>query len=350
MILRRTPMHDLLNVLLILLLSTTNFIDAGAQQKSVLIEDVKTLTLHKGQKTQARRTSPIPQLKCTGGSARCAFEPDTVQCYNQGSDGVDIQWECKAEMPTKYKFGRLSVSCEGYGYPDDPYILAGSCGLEYHLDATEKDFHGSQKSSNQYIRQTADSKPYSFLFKVAVIGLILFAFRAYMSSGRTVGGQRPMSSGPGTGGGGGGGGGFFGGMFPGGGSGGNGGWMGGLGGLGNQFGNFFRGQGNHGQPPPPGFRSDYTDYGSGANCNTNRQGGSSGGGFWTGATLGAVGGYLFGNRNRAREPYASRSFYSSDMGSDTGSFFSSSRQRSTQSPSSSSSTHTSSGYSGTTRR
>jgi hypothetical protein len=32
-------------------------------------------------------------------------------------------------MPKKYKFGKLSVSCEGYDYPEDPYILAGSCGV-----------------------------------------------------------------------------------------------------------------------------------------------------------------------------------------------------------------------------
>jgi len=34
-------------------------------------------------------------------------------------------------MPRKYKFGRLSVSCEGYAYPEDPYILAGSCGVSW---------------------------------------------------------------------------------------------------------------------------------------------------------------------------------------------------------------------------
>ena len=52
-----------------------------------------------------------------------------VQCYNRGSDGEDIQWECKTEMDSAYKFGRISVSCEGYSYPDDPYILKGSCGV-----------------------------------------------------------------------------------------------------------------------------------------------------------------------------------------------------------------------------
>lgn len=43
--------------------------------------------------------------------------------------GVYVQWECKAELDSKYQFGRLQVSCEGYEYPDDPYVLRGSCGV-----------------------------------------------------------------------------------------------------------------------------------------------------------------------------------------------------------------------------
>ncbi len=57
----------------------------------VLLRDVKVLTLHKGRQTQARRVSSIPQIKCIGGSAKCAYEPETIRCYNQGSDGIDIQ-------------------------------------------------------------------------------------------------------------------------------------------------------------------------------------------------------------------------------------------------------------------
>ena len=41
--------------------------------------------------TTAHRSSPIPQLKCLGGSAQCSFTPQTVQCYNKGSDGYDVQ-------------------------------------------------------------------------------------------------------------------------------------------------------------------------------------------------------------------------------------------------------------------
>ena len=32
-------------------------------------------------------------------------------------------------MDNEYRFGKVEVTCEGYEYPDDPYILRGSCGV-----------------------------------------------------------------------------------------------------------------------------------------------------------------------------------------------------------------------------
>lgn len=32
-------------------------------------------------------------------------------------------------MDNAYRFGDIDVSCEGYDYADDPYILKGSCGV-----------------------------------------------------------------------------------------------------------------------------------------------------------------------------------------------------------------------------
>ena len=61
-----------------------------------------------------------------------------MQCYNRGFDGVDVQWECKSDMDNDFRFGRVDVVCEGYDYPDDPYITRGSCGLEYTLDYTKE--------------------------------------------------------------------------------------------------------------------------------------------------------------------------------------------------------------------
>ncbi len=32
-----------------------------------------------------------------------------------------------------YRLGSTTVSCEGYDHPDDPYVLAGSCAVEYTM-------------------------------------------------------------------------------------------------------------------------------------------------------------------------------------------------------------------------
>ena len=104
--------------------------------RKVLLSDVDALTLRSGRYTTGRRSSPIPQISCVGGSAGCSYIPSVIQCENKGSDGVDAQWECKAEMDSGYSFGETNVACEGYDYPDDPYILAGSCGVDFTLDRT----------------------------------------------------------------------------------------------------------------------------------------------------------------------------------------------------------------------
>ena len=40
------------------------------------------------------------------------------------------------------RFNHVEVICEGYDYPEDEYILLGSCGLEFTLDyADPHDYH-----------------------------------------------------------------------------------------------------------------------------------------------------------------------------------------------------------------
>ncbi|QKF93914.1 store-operated calcium entry-associated regulatory factor [Fadolivirus algeromassiliense] len=108
-----------------------------AVHQKVLLKDVNVLTLQQGQFTTGRRGSPVPQLKCVGGTAwREADKIQTVQCTNTGFDGRDYNWKCEAQMDKALKFGKVAVSCEGYDYPDDSYVLVGSCGLEYTLDYT----------------------------------------------------------------------------------------------------------------------------------------------------------------------------------------------------------------------
>jgi len=107
---------------------------AATAHRSVPISSVEALTLQSGRMTTGRRTAPINQLSCRG--ANCMFAPSSVRCTNAGFDGTDVQWDCKAELDDRVRFGSMNVQCEGYEYPSDPNILAGSCGLEYTLEST----------------------------------------------------------------------------------------------------------------------------------------------------------------------------------------------------------------------
>ncbi|KAH6927989.1 hypothetical protein HPB50_010292 [Hyalomma asiaticum] len=116
----------------------------------VKLTKVQVLTLRRWHYTTARRSHPVPQLNCRGGSAGCRDQPSVVQCYNRGTDGVDVQWECKAAMKRSQKFGFIQVTCEGYDYPRDIYILMGSCGLEYYLEIAGRDGGSSYGTRGQH--------------------------------------------------------------------------------------------------------------------------------------------------------------------------------------------------------
>eukprot|EP00771_Trimastix_marina_P003988 gnl/Trimastix_PCT/712.p1 GENE.gnl/Trimastix_PCT/712~~gnl/Trimastix_PCT/712.p1 ORF type:complete len:366 (+),score=44.66 gnl/Trimastix_PCT/712:82-1098(+) len=108
--------------------------------RSVKLSTVQTLTFDQRMMTTARRSSPIPQIQCVGGSAMsCPAQdkPAVIQCRNMGAGmngPEDIQWKCEAEVPSNYKLGQTTVSCEGYDSPEDDYVLKGSCGVEYTYD------------------------------------------------------------------------------------------------------------------------------------------------------------------------------------------------------------------------
>ncbi|KAH8112714.1 DUF1183-domain-containing protein [Phellopilus nigrolimitatus] len=98
----------------------------------VALSKIRTLTLHKDELTKSRRLHPILQLKCVGSACKL-YQPEVVRCYNAGGEGAEVDWTCEADLPEKLRFGRIEVSCEGWDYAGDPYVLKGSCGLEYRL-------------------------------------------------------------------------------------------------------------------------------------------------------------------------------------------------------------------------
>ncbi|KAL5021942.1 hypothetical protein ScPMuIL_001097 [Solemya velum] len=305
----------------------------GHGGERVLLSDIQTLTLRHGVSTNARRSSAVPQLKCVGGSASGKFLPQVVQCYNRGFDGYDVQWECKTDMDNAYRFGNVEVSCEGYEYADDPYILRGSCGLEYTLELTKEGLqqqqghqyygnegHHSYHHDSHHGHQKSGSM--GNLVMLAVVGVIIYAiYKTCLSTPAMPSGsdQPPPYTPRGS----------------------------------NDS------QGNSG--PGYGFRPEYMPDSDSCSSSRTRQqthtgpaGGSTGfGGFWTGAATGGMLGYLFGNRNsygtynRPHYTHRSSPWGGSTWGGGSGSSWSGG---SGFSSSASTGTRTASGFGGTKRR
>lgn len=122
--------------LLFIILSLATYIIASNHNDAVLLKNIEVLTLYKNQMTTGKRTAPVAQLMCVGGAAQHLAQEkvEIVQCYNKGFDGRSQAWECVTEIDKSLKLGQVTVSCEGYHYPDDPQVLVGSCALEYFLE------------------------------------------------------------------------------------------------------------------------------------------------------------------------------------------------------------------------
>lgn len=285
--------------------------------------DVTAITLSRTGMTTGRRSAPVPQMTCVGGP--CRYAPSTVLCSNAGFDGSDVLWKCKADLEKGVKMGSVTVNCEGYDYPDDPYILKGSCGLEYTLEGQAEverhqqhhTGHGYGEQQHHRQNQYRSVPPESSGGGSSLFWWIVAAALAYVI----------YKSCTGNGGGGGGGGG-----------------------------------GGAGGPPPPNFRAaaplggmgagpSYSggSWGSSSDCAPPAPA-SSGPGFWSGMAGGSALGYMFGRNshsgwNRSANYNAS---YSPSWGGGGGSGWSSSS--SSSSAPSSMGTSSSSSFGGTRRR
>ena len=226
------------------------------------------------------------------------------------------------------------MSCEGYDYSDDDYVLAGSCGLRYTIDYTKEgyekqrysDSHNSYgwNTNQDYYSQNKSkytlANGFADLITYVAVFLMFYAFyKTCISPNRYAGEDAYSNTNDDYPSGGGGGGGY--------------GWNSNLGGGANY---------RHGRAPPPDYRDD-------ASCHRNNTGGG-GGGFWTGAAAGGLLGYMFGNRGGRNYGYGPGYGY----GGGNGGFFNTRRGFGGGGgggfSSGSSGTRSASGFGGTSRR
>jgi len=180
--------------------STTSPSDAkdNDDYDKVDLRDIHKLSFHAGRLTTYRRLLPVPELRCVGGSV-CTGEypdllPDRVTCYNDFATRNFIRWDCHAlKMSINVRFGDTKLDCEGYSYKDDPYILRGSCGLQYELDFVDSSEKGgsdkkrdkkapfsapnnaNHTSSFKGFYNIRPAEVFSLVGTVFVIGILVFA-------------------------------------------------------------------------------------------------------------------------------------------------------------------------------
>src|SRR5258708_9330610 len=127
------------------ILSSVNGFFRFYTHQRVLLRDVESLVFKKNAFSSGIRTDSFPQLTCVG--AGCDdYDIHAVLCTNVGFSGSDVNWKCETQetsAPTLsfplIRFKNLIVSCEGYDFPNDPYVLQGSCVLEYSIQSSKVD-------------------------------------------------------------------------------------------------------------------------------------------------------------------------------------------------------------------
>lgn len=269
-------MHLLSYPSILVLAITSTGSAARSKPEKLLLSNVNSLTLRKGLKTTYNRVSAAPQLACIGGTAKGLYEIDVLRCKNAGSSygDEDVQWTCTASLPSEFKLGSTDVICEGFASSDDPYVLKGSCGVEYRLMLTDI---GEEKYGRKWKGLWEDSKSESgssfipLIFWAILISVVCWML--YAAFLRDDGPRQP---------------------------GGN-----------NQpgFGGWGGGGGDDDPPPPYDYHPSPSKPKTSSSARAARaapaQAQAQAGwrpGFWTGALGGAAAGYAAGNRGQNQQP------------------------------------------------
>jgi len=235
----------------------------------VRLADIPALTLYNDEPTLSRRGQPFPQLVCKGKPCSL-FKPDVIRCVNLGGEGTNVDWKCETDLPESLRLGRVQVSCEGWSGPGDSYVLKGSCSLEYRLQEVPDVF----KPSANHLKPPVLLSTSNILFICLCIGALAYILYKFLlpctEDGRGSAAPRTPRSGPSPGSG----------WFPG------------------------NGHDDYRRPPPP--YSKYPDNtaqfpSSGATPQPDARGIPDRLGFWGGAALGGLGGYLMNRRQQQQQ-------------------------------------------------
>jgi SOCE-associated regulatory factor of calcium homoeostasis len=151
---------------------------------------LSVLSFSVDQYTASRRGSPHAQLTCTGGSAAGAFRVKLVDCYNIGlehataggfSSGVVPVWHCiPSPAVSQARIAHPQITCEGYSYGGDEYVLKNSCYLEFELERVH-DKDPANESAPDRITDQAETGVNSVLREMMLGGMAIILLTAILA-------------------------------------------------------------------------------------------------------------------------------------------------------------------------
>lgn len=240
-----------------------------------------------------------------------------------------MQWTCTATLPSEFKLGSTEIVCEGFSSSEDPYVLKGSCGVEYRLMLTELG-EGKYRGNGKDMWGEHDGRSKGGDWAAVIFWLIFIAVLVwiiYAALNRDGPGRRPPGAAPNH-------------------------WFGG------------GGDGDSDDPPPPyEYRPSPKAKATPSRAPRAAPARAQGGwrpGFWSGALGGAAAGYMAGNRGQSQRPSSQSTWNFNGVngrgngeGSSSFAGTGAGRTRSSENTSFSSygsSRHETSGFGGTSRR
>lgn len=117
-------------LVILVILSATHYSSAS---RGIRLQAIRFLEFSASNVTTTRHGQPKPKLQCVGDTFCDAIQPQHVFCANIGFVHPNVVWQCNTNLPKGYSLDQVEVSCEGYGFAGNQFVLDGSCALRYAI-------------------------------------------------------------------------------------------------------------------------------------------------------------------------------------------------------------------------
>lgn len=153
--------------------------------KPIPYRDVKAIVLESGKYAIGQRSS-VPQMKYVGSSMYSDYLPTTMLCSNQGWDGTQYTWECRAQFPNGLDLDRIEVACEDWNPPindaqENDLMTAGSCGVEYSIRGNVPSVSYTPTTTTYYY-ETPKPNTFAVFFVIAFVVMVVVVGGCAISS------------------------------------------------------------------------------------------------------------------------------------------------------------------------